>query len=110
MSDQNRPEELVMSLFVLTYRYIDDAERVARVRPEHRAHLRELSDAGELVLAGPLGAPGPLGGLLIFDVDSAARVVELSDEDPFHMHGIVQERTVQPWTLSIGSEILLFDN
>lgn len=95
-----------MPLFALVYRYVDDADVVTKHRPEHRAYLRQLADAGELVLAGPLGEPGPPGGLLIFDVEHAARVEELADNDPFHVRGVVKERSVQRWTLSIGEDRL----
>ena len=44
----------------------------------------------ELVLAGPLGEPGPASGLLIFDVESVARVEELADNDPFKGSGCHQ--------------------
>ena len=91
-----------MPLFVLVYRYVDDAGAVAARRPEHRAYLRGLADSGELLLAGPLDAPGPPSGLLVFDVDSSARVEELSNADPFHVQGLVEERSVRPWALSIG--------
>jgi len=95
-----------MPHFVLVYRYIDDADLVAKHRPEHRAYLRQLADAGELVLAGPLGEPGPPSGLLIFDVESVARVEELADNDPFKARGVIEERSVRPWTLSIGGDQL----
>ncbi|MDI9977205.1 YciI family protein [Rhodococcus sp. IEGM 1307] len=95
-----------MPLFALTYHYIDDSTLVSEHRPEHRAYLRQLADAGELVLAGPLGEPGPPSGLLILDVESVARVEELADNDPFHAHGIVKELSIQRWTLSIGEERL----
>jgi uncharacterized protein YciI len=89
-------------LFVLFYRYTDDDGLVAEHRPEHRAYLRALAESGELVLAGPLGDPGPAGGLLIFDVQSPLRVEELADGDPFNARGVVEERWIRPWTLSIG--------
>jgi uncharacterized protein YciI len=95
-----------MPLFALTYRYTTDTELVSAHRPEHRAYLRSLADAGQLLLAGPLGEPGPPGGLLIFAVESSARVEELADNDPFHLRGIVQERSIRPWTLSIGGQAL----
>jgi len=95
-----------MPLFALTYRYIADADAVSAHRPEHRTYLRSLADAGQLLLAGPLGEPGPPGGLLIVDVENFARVEELADNDPFHARGILQERSIRPWTLSIGGERL----
>ncbi|MGR6520293.1 YciI family protein (plasmid) [Rhodococcus erythropolis] len=94
-----------MPLYALEYRYVDDAELVTRHRPEHRAYLRQIADAGQLILAGPLAAPGA-GGLLIFDVESQAAVEELADSDPFQIRGIIAGRSVRQWTLSIGEERL----
>ena len=93
-----------MALFALIYRYIDDPDAVSQHRPEHRAYLRSLSEGGELLVAGPLGDPGPPGGLLVLDVESAERVQQIAEDDPFHAHGVVAERTVQQWTLSIGAD------
>jgi uncharacterized protein YciI len=96
-----------MALFALIYRYVDDADFVAEHRPEHRAYLRGLANAGDLVLAGPLGEPGPPRGLLILDVESAERVEEIADTDPFHARGAIMERSVQSWTLSIGEDRII---
>ena len=93
-----------MALFALIYRYIDDSDVVARHRPEHRAYLRSLAEAGDLLVAGPLGEPGPARGLLVFEVESAERVQEIADADPFHAHGVIAEQTVQLWTLSFGAD------
>lgn len=91
-----------MPLFVVFYRYTDDVGLVTESRPEHRAYLRGLAESGELVLAGPLGDLGPAGGLLIFEVESASRVAELADGDPFNTRGVIEERCIRPWTLSTG--------
>jgi uncharacterized protein YciI len=93
-----------MPLYALIYRYADDPDVVARHRPQHRTYLRSLAEAGHLLVAGPLGEPGPAGGLLVFDVESAERVQEFADGDPFHARGLIAERTVQAWTLSIGAD------
>ncbi|MFE2942975.1 YciI family protein [Streptomyces sp. NPDC059255] len=94
-----------MPLFTLTYRYTGDAELVTAHRPEHRQYLRALAERGELVVAGPLGGPGPVGGLLVFDVDSAGRVLAIADNDPFQARGVIVDRMVQSWTLSIGADL-----
>ena len=95
-----------MTLYALIYRYIDDPAVVAAHRPEHRAYLRTLADTGALIVAGPLGPPGPAGGLLVFDADSAADVDAFADNDPFSSHGVIAERRVAEWTLSIGADRL----
>lgn len=94
-----------MPLFALVYQYVEDSDFVALHRPAHRAYLRQLCDAGELVLAGPLGDPGTPSGLLIFDVMSAERVEALADDDPFQISGVIRERSVRSWALSIGQDL-----
>jgi len=93
-----------MALFALIYRYIDDPDTVSQHRPAHRAYLKSLSEGGELLVAGPLGDPGPAGGLLVLDVESAERVQQIAEDDPFHAQGVVTDRTIQEWTLSIGAD------
>jgi uncharacterized protein YciI len=93
-----------MALFALVYRYTEDTELVTTHRPEHREYLRTLADRGELLAAGPLGEPGPAGGLLVFDVDSADRMEDIANNDPFQAHGVIVDRTVQSWTLSFGAD------
>ena len=93
-----------MTLFALVYRYVDDEELIGRHRPEHRQYLRSLVDAGELILAGPFSGPGPFGGLLVLDVASDARAQEIADHDPFHLRGVIAERNLRPWTLSMTSQ------
>lgn len=95
-----------MALYALTYDYIDDPDLVTEHRPEHRAYLRGLADAGELVLAGPLGAPGPARGLLILNVESTDRVEQIAKDDPFTGYGCIVGTTVQEWTVSIGADLL----
>lgn len=91
-----------MSIYVLNYRYIDDPETVQRHRPKHREYLTTLQD--ELLACGPLGEPGPAGGLLIFNVESLARMQQITDEDPFRTLGAVDTYTIQSWSLFIGEE------
>ncbi len=91
-----------MPLYAVTYRYIDHAEFVARHRPEHRAYLREIADRGKLLLAGPLSDSNSPGGLLIFEVASIEHVETLANDDPFYIQGVIERRSIERWTLSIG--------
>jgi uncharacterized protein YciI len=95
-----------MALFAVIYRYVDDDEFVSAHRPEHRSYLRGLADAGELVVAGPFGGPGTPGGLLVLDVASPGRAAEIADEDPFYRRGVIADRSVRSWTLSVNPERL----
>jgi uncharacterized protein YciI len=93
-----------MTLFAVIYRYVDDEEFVSTHRPEHRSYLRGLADAGELVAAGPFAGPGTSGGLVVLDVASPERAAEIADHDPFYRRGVIADRSVRSWTLSMKSE------
>lgn len=95
-----------MALYALIYRYIDDPEAVTKYRPDHRAYLTTLAERGELLASGPLGEPGPAGGLLIFNVESADRIQEITVNDPFKKAGVISCQTVQSWSLFIGTDLL----
>ena len=95
-----------MSLFALVYSYTDDVDLVATHRPEHRAYLQGLFDKGQLLVAGPLGRPGPARGLLVLDVDSEDDVRRIAEVDPFTAHDVVIDYSVGSWTLSFGAERL----
>ena len=85
--------------FVLTYSYVDGmAERRAPHRDAHLAHIRAWLDDGRLALAGGTGDP-PTGGLLVFEVSSAAEVREFADADPYGEAGLITETRIEPWAL-----------
>lgn len=96
-----------MGLFAVIYRYVDDEEFVSTHRPEHRHYLRGLADAGELVVAGPFGGSGKPGGLLVLDVDSPERAAQIADGDAFYRRGVIADRSVRSWTLSVNPERLV---
>lgn len=96
-----------MGLFAVIYGYVDDEEFVSTHRPEHRHYLRGLADAGELLVAGPFGGPGTPGGLLVLDAHSPERAAEIVDDDPFHRRGVIADRSVRSWTLSVNPDRLV---
>jgi uncharacterized protein len=95
-----------MSLFVLNYRYVSNTETISQHRPEHREYLRGLFDSGKLRMAGPTGEPGPAGGLIILDVNSAEEVEDIARADPFLKRGVVVEHSISSWSLSMGDALL----
>lgn len=95
-----------MALFALIYHYSEDGELVATHRPEHREYLAGLAEDGRLVVAGPLGEPGPPRGLLVLDVASEAEVREIAAADPFTARGVIVEHSIGAWTLSFGASRL----
>ncbi|MCW2770309.1 MAG: hypothetical protein JWR27_1742 [Aeromicrobium sp.] len=91
-----------MPIFATTYRYAaDSTEARDTTRPEHRAYLAELTDAGRLVVSGPYEGE-PAGALLVFDAESQEAAQRLTDADPFVQEGLVAEVTVREWTTASG--------
>jgi len=88
-----------MSHFVLEYDYVPGiVERRAPFRPAHLELYREWRAAGRLVMGGAVGDP-PHGGLIVFDVDSAAEVEEFASADPYVVNGLVTARRIEPWAV-----------
>ena len=91
-----------MALYAIEYTY--DTTRATEIdarRPDHRAHLAALHEAGVNLASGPWteGAPG---ALLLIRADSPEHALAAVDGDPFHTHGLVTRRTVRGWNPVIG--------
>ncbi|MCF4121204.1 YciI family protein [Antribacter sp. KLBMP9083] len=89
-----------MTTFAVTYTYADDSAALEKVRPDHRAFLRELNAAGTLHASGPL--PGAGGALLILEAVTAGEVESILDDDPFAKAGLIVGRGVREWEVVIG--------
>lgn len=92
-----------MSFFAATYTYTDDRARQDELRPQHRAYLASLVEQGDLYASGPLLGTNPATALLVFRTDSAERVAELLDADPFQVDGQVARREIVEWNPVIGA-------
>ncbi len=86
-----------MSKFVVMLTYIEDKEKIARVRPAHREHLKRQFDAGKLYHAGPY--TDDTGGMAIYTADSEEEVRGILAVDPFMTEGIITEAEVKGWEL-----------
>lgn len=88
-----------MNTFAILYEYVDDAEKVAAFRPEHREFLGRLADEGTLIGSGPFtDAAG--GALIIIRLPEPATAEDagtLFDQDPFKIHGLITSRTIRTW-------------
>jgi uncharacterized protein YciI len=83
-------------LFVIIGHDARDAkEKRPLHRPAHLAHLEPLSQAGKVILAGPLtdGA----GSLIVVDAESLAAVWNLVGGDPYVTNGIFERVEVHPF-------------
>jgi uncharacterized protein len=79
------------------YRYNGDTATMDAERPAHREFL---STHPNLLLSGPT-ADG--GAILVFEDESADQLESWLDDDPFWTVGVIDERTVTPWSIVLGS-------
>nr|WP_100351069.1 YciI family protein [Luteimicrobium subarcticum] len=93
-----------MPFFAVSYAYSDDVALRDEHRPAHRAHLRELLDAGVLAASGPLGAAEgePDGALLVVRAPDADGALAVLDDDPFLATGVVAARSARRWDPVMG--------
>ncbi|WP_341854264.1 hypothetical protein [Brachybacterium sp. GPGPB12] len=89
-----------MAVFAVQYTYIDDAQRLATFRPEHREHLAEPLREGTPLLSGPLddGSEAPL----IVVADSAEDALAKLDGDPFKRERVIVDRVAREWKVVTG--------
>jgi putative YCII-related domain protein len=89
-----------MSIIAVKYVYDDSkADVIAENRPLHRAHLRELYEAGRLLASGPLGSNG---ALLVVRADGPEDGLGALAGDPFLRLGVIENRTARVWKPVIG--------
>jgi uncharacterized protein YciI len=73
-----------------------DPEEVRAVQAAHLAHIRQMADAGQLVMAGPFMDSGEIRGIFIFAVDTLEEAEALTAADPAVQAGrLVME--LKPW-------------
>jgi uncharacterized protein len=86
--------------FTVDTTYIEDRERLLAVRPDHRAYLNRLVEAGTVTGAGPWA--DDTGGFAIYQVGDRAELDRLLAEDPYTTERIAADRTVREWRLTLG--------
>ena len=80
-------------------------EKRLQARPAHLERLKQLLDAGRLVLAGPnpaveAGEPGGAGftgSLIVAEFESLAEARAWADADPYIAAGVYDSVTVKPF-------------
>ncbi len=70
-------------------------ERIAEVRPEHRAYLGRLKEQGKLFASGPFTDDS--GALIIYEADSEDEVRRLIADDPFQRAGVFASYQIRAW-------------
>lgn len=77
--------------------YIGDAEKVASVRPAHRAFMSRLGEQGRLVAAGPLSDGS--GAIFIYEADNLEAAEAIFAQDPYTLGGIVADHKMHAWEI-----------
>ncbi|RSM67323.1 hypothetical protein DMH03_05670 [Amycolatopsis sp. WAC 01376] len=90
-----------MAWFLVEITYVQ--EKLADVRPRHREFLSALAGQGVVALGGPLGDGS--GGISMYQAADEAALLEIINKDPYHLEGVVAERTVREFKPVIGSWI-----
>ena len=93
-----------MTLFAVEYVYDQNRTRdLDALRPQHRAFLGGLHEAGSLVASGPwLDAAAP-GALLLVRAENHDAAIHLLDSDPFHRAHLIVRRTARAWSPVVGT-------
>jgi len=77
----------------------------AKARTEHIARLKQLNEAGRLILAGPNpaidsnepGEAGFSGSLIVAEFDSLAEAQAWAEADPYLAAGVYEKVEVKPF-------------
>jgi uncharacterized protein YciI len=84
-----------MLFVILGYDGPDGAAKRPAVRPAHLAHLRPLSEAGRVKLAGPF--LDKTGSLVVVEAESLGEVWALVARDPYVTEGVFNRVEVKPF-------------
>ncbi|MEV6911612.1 YciI family protein [Amycolatopsis sp. NPDC051071] len=88
-----------MAWFLVEIRYV--REKLEDVRPRHREFLSDLADQGVVALGGPLGDGS--GGVSLYQAADETALLEIINQDPYHLEGVVAERIVREFKPVIGA-------
>lgn len=77
--------------------YIPDKAKVDSIRPQHRAYLTGLLDAGKLACSGPL--TDGYGALIVYEAETKEDAEALLRGDPFHDAGVFVTWVIHPWNM-----------
>ena len=94
-----------MPKFAAIIEYIQDKEKVERIRPLHRQYLRELLAKGNLFATGPF--EDGYGALIVYEADTLEQAESFLKGDPFHAEGVFVEWELRPWKVVMGNPALM---
>lgn len=75
-------------MYLMISTYIAPLDQVDEARDAHLAYLDGLEQKGLVVTAGRQDPP--VGGVILFDVDTEAEARELIAEDPYVLRGLAR--------------------
>lgn len=75
-------------MFLMISKYLAPAAEVDAARDDHIAYLDDLEARGFVVTAGRQDPP--VGGVIVFDVDTEAEARTLIAEDPYVQRGLAE--------------------
>jgi len=90
--------------FAAVIEYLQDQEKVERIRPLHRQYLATLKENGKLAASGPF-VDGS-GALIVYEADSQSAAEDILKGDPFHAEGIFLRWQLRPWNPVIANRAL----
>jgi len=85
--------------------YVQDKEKVERLRPTHRQYLTSLKEKGQLVACGPFTDES--GALIVYKADSKEAAEAILRGDPCHANGIFLSWKLRPWNVAMANKELL---
>jgi uncharacterized protein YciI len=91
--------------FAAIIEYIQDKEKIEKLRPSHRQYLRTLLETGKLFATGPF--TDNYGALIVYEAETLDKAEELLKGDPFHPGGIFVKWQIRPWNVVMGNASLM---
>ncbi|MFD5091459.1 YciI family protein [Amycolatopsis thailandensis] len=88
-----------MAWFLVEITYV--REKLEDVRPRHRKFLSDLAEQGVVALGGPLGDGS--GGISLYQAEDETVLLDVINQDPYHLEGVVAERSVREFKPVIGA-------
>jgi len=92
-----------MLTFVVTIDYLRPLPEIEAATPDHRAWLRGLLDAGQLIVSGPFVPRS--GGMLLIKAETQEALEHLLLQDPFARQHLASYQ-IRQWSPGLGAERL----
>lgn len=106
MTPESREQRDYAFVFIRTGTLAEPTpEQAQRAMQGHFANMQRMAEAGDLLIAGPLGPPRAEAdhrGIFVFDVRTASEGLALANTDPAREMGVF---TMDPWVLSTDAPL-----